>query len=71
MSCGTLRHDKYWSPDNAFGDRNLICSCQVPDFGRRRRNSSQRAGVSMRLTCVATISTHPRSGPRFASGVSS
>ncbi|MDQ2694568.1 MAG: hypothetical protein M3Z21_04160, partial [Pseudomonadota bacterium] len=26
-----LRHTKYWSPvgrvDNAYGDRNLVCSC--------------------------------------------
>jgi glycine dehydrogenase len=33
-----LRHDKYWSPvnrvDNAYGDRNLICSCQISDFAQ-------------------------------------
>jgi glycine dehydrogenase len=31
----TLREDKYWPPvnriDQAYGDRNLICSCPPPD----------------------------------------
>jgi len=34
----SLRHDKYWSPvnrvDNVYGDRNLICSCQISDFAQ-------------------------------------
>ena len=33
---GAFRVDKYWSPvnrvDNAFGDRNLVCSCPPMDF---------------------------------------
>ena len=32
---GTSRSDKYWSPvgrvDNAYGDRNLVCSCPSPE----------------------------------------
>jgi glycine dehydrogenase len=34
----SLRQDKYWCPvnrvDNAYGDRNLICSCQTFDVGQ-------------------------------------
>jgi glycine dehydrogenase len=32
---GSLRMDKYWPPvnrvDNAYGDRNLVCSCPPPE----------------------------------------
>jgi glycine dehydrogenase len=32
---GAFRVDKYWAPvnrvDNAYGDRNLVCSCPPPD----------------------------------------
>jgi glycine dehydrogenase len=32
---GALRGAKYWPPvnrvDNAFGDRNLVCTCPAPD----------------------------------------
>jgi len=35
----SLRRGKYWPPvnriDNVYGDRNLICSCQVGDFGQQ------------------------------------
>ena len=31
----SLRQDKYWPPvrriDGAYGDRNLICSCPMPE----------------------------------------
>ena len=31
----TIRDDKYWPPvgrvDNLHGDRNLFCSCPMPD----------------------------------------
>ena len=32
---GSFRTDKYWPPvnrvDNAYGDRNLVCSCPPPE----------------------------------------
>jgi glycine dehydrogenase len=36
---GTSRSDKYWSPvgrvDNAYGDRNLVCSCPpIEDYAQ-------------------------------------
>ncbi len=42
---GAFRVDKYWSPvnrvDNAFGDRNLVCSCPPMEIYQEQPNSEQ------------------------------